>query len=75
MEVNIAIKYSENLRKIYTWSMFRNLSKDAPVRKLNLNNMKNLSEHFGNPHLAFETFHIAGTNGKGSVSLKTATGL
>jgi folylpolyglutamate synthase/dihydropteroate synthase len=35
--------------------------------------MKALSNNFGNPHKNnFKIIHIAGTNGKGSVSLKTA---
>jgi len=34
-----------------------------------------LSSKFGNPHLAFEAIHIAGTNGKGSATIKTAAAL
>jgi folylpolyglutamate synthase/dihydropteroate synthase len=38
--------------------------------------MLRLSEHFGNPHKNnFKVVHVAGTNGKGTVSLKTAKGL
>ena len=37
--------------------------------------MLTLSKHFGNPHRKFKSIHIGGTNGKGSVALKTATGL
>jgi dihydrofolate synthase/folylpolyglutamate synthase len=34
----------------------------------NLNNTILLDNYFGNPHLKYPTIHIAGTNGKGSVS-------
>ncbi len=34
--------------------------------------MQNLSAYFGNPENKFKSIHIAGTNGKGTVSLKTA---
>jgi dihydrofolate synthase/folylpolyglutamate synthase len=33
-----------------------------------LNNTILLDNYFGNPHLKFRTIHVAGTNGKGSVS-------
>jgi len=36
--------------------------------KANLNNSINLDNYFGNPHKRFKCIHIAGTNGKGSVS-------
>ena len=36
--------------------------------KADLNNIIALSEAIGNPHLKFKSIHIAGTNGKGSVS-------
>ena len=55
--------------------MFRNKN---PVKRsdLNLSQMLKLSEHFGNPHKGnFKVIHVAGTNGKGTVSLKTARGL
>ena len=34
--------------------------------------MKNLATYFGNPENKFKSIHIGGTNGKGTVSLKTA---
>jgi dihydrofolate synthase / folylpolyglutamate synthase len=34
----------------------------------NLNDIKKLLNHFGNPHKKIKTIHIAGTNGKGSVA-------
>jgi len=36
--------------------------------KDNLDNTILLDEMFGHPHLSFKTIHVAGTNGKGSVS-------
>ena len=36
--------------------------------KNGLDNIKALDEHFGHPHENFRSIHIAGTNGKGSVS-------
>lgn len=36
--------------------------------KVDLDNIKSLSNHLGNPHHHFKTIHIAGTNGKGSTS-------
>jgi dihydrofolate synthase/folylpolyglutamate synthase len=36
--------------------------------KDNLDNTLALDKHFGHPHLNYKTIHIAGTNGKGSVS-------
>jgi dihydrofolate synthase/folylpolyglutamate synthase len=36
--------------------------------KEGLQNMLTLDEHFGHPHENFRSIHIAGTNGKGSVS-------
>ncbi len=36
--------------------------------KENLDNSILLDNHFGNPHRKFKSIHIAGTNGKGSVS-------
>jgi dihydrofolate synthase/folylpolyglutamate synthase len=36
--------------------------------KDNLDNTKALDEYFGHPHKQYKTIHVAGTNGKGSVS-------
>lgn len=36
--------------------------------KANLDNTLALDEYFGHPHRRFRTIHVAGTNGKGSVS-------
>lgn len=34
--------------------------------------MRHLASHFGNPQNKFKSVHVAGTNGKGTVSIKTA---
>jgi dihydrofolate synthase / folylpolyglutamate synthase len=41
--------------------------------KANLNNTLTLDEYFGHPHRRFRSVHVAGTNGKGSVSHLTAS--
>ncbi len=46
--------------------MFQRIGVDA--YKADLNNAYRLDEYFGHPHQHFKTIHIAGTNGKGSVS-------
>jgi len=43
--------------------------------KLGLNNILALSQAFGFPEKKYPTIHVAGTNGKGSVSTKIATAL
>ena len=43
--------------------------------KLGLANTKAMLEYLGNPHTAYKTFHIAGTNGKGSTSAMIAAAL
>lgn len=40
----------------------------GPAYKANLANTLELDEYFNHPHRQFKTIHIAGTNGKGSVS-------
>lgn len=43
--------------------------------KLGLDNVTRLSEALGHPHRRFRTLHVAGTNGKGSVSAMVHAGL
>jgi dihydrofolate synthase/folylpolyglutamate synthase len=43
--------------------------------KESLENILKFDEYIGHPHLKFKTIHIAGTNGKGSVSHMTASAL
>lgn len=45
----------------------------ASAYKPGLENISALCAHFANPHLAFPTVHIAGTNGKGSTSSMVAS--
>ncbi|HET6721698.1 MAG TPA: bifunctional folylpolyglutamate synthase/dihydrofolate synthase, partial [Chitinophagaceae bacterium] len=40
----------------------------AAAFKKDLTNTIRLCEHLGNPHQKFKSIHVAGTNGKGSVS-------
>lgn len=49
--------------------MFR---KFGPNEKANIDQMFSLASYFGNPQDKFKTIHVTGTNGKGTVSLKTA---
>jgi dihydrofolate synthase/folylpolyglutamate synthase len=43
--------------------------------KANLDNSVSLDRHFGHPHRKYKTVHVAGTNGKGSVSHIIASAL
>ena len=74
-QVDLEKRYSDCLNTIFSWGVFRN---KAPQNRkvLTLDEMINFAEHFGNPHKGgFKVIHIAGTNGKGSVSIKTAKAL
>lgn len=57
----------ELLNKLYSVNLF--------AEKNGLENMLRLSAHAGNPEKFFRCVHIAGSNGKGSVSTKIAAGL
>ncbi|MBN2520394.1 MAG: bifunctional folylpolyglutamate synthase/dihydrofolate synthase [Bacteroidales bacterium] len=60
-------KYSEVLDFLYnSLPVYHRIGKAA--YKANLDNTIALDNFFGNPHKSFKTIHIAGTNGKGSVS-------
>lgn len=54
------MKYKELINELY--------SKRAKGIKLGLERVLSVLEQFGNPHDSFLSIHIAGTNGKGSVS-------
>lgn len=59
--------YQETLHYMYTrLPMFSRIGADAI--KVDITNTVLLCERIGNPHLTFKSVHIAGTNGKGSVS-------
>lgn len=53
------------LNRLYMLNLFRK-------SQISLDTMRQLCKQFGNPELAFQVIHIAGTNGKGSVSLRVA---
>ncbi len=59
------MSYDESIRHLY------NLRKHGI--KLGLDNIRRLLSELGNPHTAFRTVHVAGTNGKGSTSAATAS--
>lgn len=59
--------YSETLDYLYNAApAFEKVG--AGAYKEGLSNTFALDEHFGRPHRKYETVHVAGTNGKGSVS-------
>jgi dihydrofolate synthase/folylpolyglutamate synthase len=63
--------YKMNYQDTLNW-MFAQLPmfqrKGQAAYKANLDNTLALDEHFSHPHKNFKTIHVAGTNGKGSVS-------
>ncbi len=61
------MKYQEILDKIFTsYPMYQRVGSSA--YKEGLENIEFLDELCGHPHQQFRTIHVAGTNGKGSVS-------
>lgn len=59
--------YSETLDYLYNAApAFEKVG--AGAYKEGLSNTKALDEHYGHPHRRYRTVHVAGTNGKGSVS-------
>ncbi len=59
--------YEETLSYLYNVApLFQNIGQGA--YKEGLENTRALDAHFGHPHEAFRTIHVAGTNGKGSCS-------
>src|SRR6202158_4483225 len=60
--------YDESVR--YLLSLGRELAspRQASATKFDLFNITVLCEHMGHPERAFESVHIAGTNGKGSTA-------
>lgn len=67
-------RYTQNLARLFKWNVFRH---QGPAHKahvpLDLRQIGTLCKLFGNPHNTFRSIHVAGTNGKGSVTLKCAT--
>ena len=61
------MNYTEALHFLFnSLPMYQRQGKAA--YKDNLDNTLKLDEYFGHPHRAYATIHVAGTNGKGSVS-------
>ncbi|HNQ69570.1 MAG TPA: folylpolyglutamate synthase/dihydrofolate synthase family protein [Bacteroidales bacterium] len=61
------MNYEEVIKFMFnSLPMYQRIGKAA--YKANLDNTLALDKHFLNPHKNFKTIHIAGTNGKGSVS-------
>ena len=59
--------YLSVLKYLYTSApLFQNIG--AGAYKEGLATTRALDEHFGHPHTRYRTIHVAGTNGKGSVS-------
>ncbi len=59
--------YSETLDFLFSrLPMFQRVGPAA--YKDNLDNTVRLDDYYGNPHRQYKTIHVAGTNGKGSVS-------
>jgi len=61
------MNYPETVRYLFSLlPAYHRIGK--PAYKNNLDNTLELDEYFGHPHKRYRTVHIAGTNGKGSVS-------
>jgi dihydrofolate synthase/folylpolyglutamate synthase len=61
------LDYKETIQYLYdALPVFHRVGKAA--YKANLDNSILLDSHFGHPHRKYKTVHVAGTNGKGSVS-------
>lgn len=61
------MNYQQTLDYLYnSLPVFQRIG--AAAYKANLDNTIKLDEHLGFPHHSFKTIHVAGTNGKGSVS-------
>jgi dihydrofolate synthase/folylpolyglutamate synthase len=61
------LNYKETIQYLYdALPVFHRTGRAA--YKANLSNSILLDNHFGNPHKQYKTIHVAGTNGKGSVS-------
>ncbi|HUS86222.1 MAG TPA: folylpolyglutamate synthase/dihydrofolate synthase family protein [Bacteroidales bacterium] len=61
------MNYRETLEFLYnSLPVYQRIGKAA--YKANLDTTIDLDNYFGNPHSDFKTIHIAGTNGKGSLS-------
>ena len=65
--INTNMSYQGTLSYLFTrYPMFQRIGGSA--YKPGLDTIRDMAAHYGNPHLCFPSIHIAGTNGKGSVS-------
>lgn len=65
--LRLPLTYTRTIRHLYSQlPMFQRIG--AAAYKKDLTNTLALCEMLGNPHTKFKTIHVAGTNGKGSVS-------
>src|ERR1700693_3837488 len=60
--------YEESVRYLFTLGRELASPQQASVAKFDLANITTLCERLGRPQQAFESVHIAGTNGKGSTA-------
>ena len=60
--------YDEAVRYLLTLGHELASPQQARAQKFDLENIRRLSAHRGNPHRAYPSVHIAGTNGKGSTA-------
>ena len=67
--------YRWNIRQKELISAASGTSASSVCLKNDLQNMRAVASALGNPHESCRVVHVAGTNGKGSVCLKTATAL
>jgi dihydrofolate synthase/folylpolyglutamate synthase len=63
------ISYPDSVEYLYS------LGNEVKTIKLGLERITTLLENLGNPHLAYRTVHVAGTNGKGSTCAMMEAGL
>ena len=75
-------KYKEYVKRIFSWSVYRSyagVGEQQLIERKHMDprliEMRRLAACFGNPQEKMKLIHVAGTNGKGSVSLKVARGL
>src|SRR5271165_3315969 len=62
------MKYSQLIHKLFSINLFGGI-------KLGLENAHRLNALLGHPNQNYKIIHVAGTNGKGSVTKKTAVAL
>jgi len=74
------------VKRIFRWSVYRNYAAQRGgngetqlIERKHMDprliEMRRIAECFDNPQNKMKIIHVAGTNGKGSVSLKVARGL